>query len=74
MVGQLAATRIGWERNKLAIGSTIWFDNRPWMIVGQFAAPHTVMDAEIWCPLTDLQYYDDDPLSIDLVYHPVFSD
>lgn len=55
MVGQLAATRIGWSAEKLAIGNTIWFDNRPWTIVGQFAAPNTVMDAEIWCPLTDLQ-------------------
>jgi len=55
MVGQLAATRIGWERNKLALGNTIWFDNRPWTIVGRFAAPHTVMNAELWCPLTDLQ-------------------
>jgi putative ABC transport system permease protein len=55
MVGQLAATRIGWSPHQLALGITIWFDNRPWTVVGQFAAPSTVMDAEIWCPLTDLQ-------------------
>jgi putative ABC transport system permease protein len=55
IVGQLAATRIGWEKDELALGNTIWFDNRPWTIVGQFSAPNTVMDAEIWCPLTDLQ-------------------
>jgi len=55
MVGALAAKRMGWPREKLAIGNTLWFDNRPWTVVGHFAAPNTVMDAEIWCPLTDLQ-------------------
>lgn len=55
MVGQLAATRIGWQPEALAVGKTLWFDNRPWSIVGAFAASGTVMDAEIWCPLTDLQ-------------------
>ena len=55
MVGQLTASRIGWDEDRLAVGNTIWFDNRPWTIVGRFAAAGTVMDAEIWCPLTDLQ-------------------
>ncbi len=55
MAGALAAKRIGWPQEKLAIGNTLWFDNRPWTIVGHFAAPNTVMDAEIWCPLSDLQ-------------------
>ena len=55
MVGQLAATRIGWQPEALEVGKTLWFDNRPWTIVGAFAAAGTVMDAEIWCPLTDLQ-------------------
>ncbi len=55
MVGQLAATRIGWQPEALAVDKTLWFDNRPWSIVGAFAASGTVMDAEIWCPLTDLQ-------------------
>jgi putative ABC transport system permease protein len=55
MVGALAAKRIGWSPEKLALGSTLWFDQRPWTIVGHFTAPGTVMDAEIWCPLTDLQ-------------------
>lgn len=55
MVGQLAATRIGWQPEALEVGKTLWFDNRAWTIVGAFAASGTVMDAEIWCPLTDLQ-------------------
>lgn len=55
MVGRFAATRLGVEDGALAIGERLWFDNRPWLIVGRFAAPKTVMDAEIWTPLTDLQ-------------------
>lgn len=55
MVGQLTSRRMGWDREKLALNKTIWFDNRAWTIVGHFAAPNTVMDAEIWCPLSDLQ-------------------
>jgi ABC-type antimicrobial peptide transport system permease subunit len=31
------------------------FDNRVWTIVGRFEAPGTVMEAEIWVPLSDLQ-------------------
>lgn len=55
MVGRLAATRLGVPEAAVALGQTLWFDNRAWKITGQFAAPHTVMDAEIWVPLTDLQ-------------------
>ena len=40
---------------RLALGETLHFDNRDWTIVGRFSAPSTVMDAEIWLPLTDLQ-------------------
>lgn len=55
MVGRLAATRLGLPDARLAIGSTLRFDDRDWTIVGRFSAPNTVMDAEIWLPLTDLQ-------------------
>jgi len=55
MVGRLSATRMGVGQDTLAIGRTIWFDERPWTITGRFAAPGTVMEAEVWCPLTDLQ-------------------
>jgi len=55
MVGRFAATRLGIDEAALAVGERLWFDNRPWEIVGRFAAPKTVMDAEIWTPLTDLQ-------------------
>ncbi len=55
MVGELAATRLGLPDDRLAVGKTLYFDNRDWTIVGRFRAPNTVMDAEIWLPLTDLQ-------------------
>ncbi len=55
MVGGLAAIRLGLPEERLAIGQTLCFDDRNWTIVGRFAAPGTVMDAEVWLPLTDLQ-------------------
>lgn len=55
MVGELTATRLGVPESRLAIGKTLYFDDRNWTIVGRFRAPNTVMNAEIWLPLTDLQ-------------------
>ncbi len=55
MVGGLAATRLGLPDERLAIGRTLHFDDRDWTIVGRFSAPNTVMDAEIWVPIIDLQ-------------------
>lgn len=55
MLGALASARLGLPAKRLAVGQTLWFDNRPWTISGRFTAPNTVMDAEIWIPLTDLQ-------------------
>jgi putative ABC transport system permease protein len=55
MVGSLAATRLGLPQDRLAVGKTLYFDNRDWTISGRFQAPNTVMDAEIWIPITDLQ-------------------
>ncbi|MEM7624923.1 MAG: ABC transporter permease [Planctomycetota bacterium] len=55
LVGSLAATRLGLPDERLALGNTLAFDGRTWTIVGRFAAPSTVMDAEIWVPLSDLK-------------------
>ncbi|MFK7883911.1 MAG: ABC transporter permease [Phycisphaerales bacterium] len=55
MVGALAPTRLGLPDERLAVGQTLYFDDRDWTIVGRFSAPSTVMDAEVWIPLTDLQ-------------------
>lgn len=55
MLGALAGARLGLPPERLAVGQTLWFDNRAWTISGRFTAPNTVMDAEVWIPLTDLQ-------------------
>jgi len=55
MLGGLAPTRLGLSEAEASVGSTLWFDDRAWTIVGRFNAPNTVMDAEVWLPLTDLQ-------------------
>jgi len=55
MVGQLAATRLGLPAERLGIGQSLYFDDRDWTIVGRFSAPNTVMNAEVWIPLNDLQ-------------------
>ncbi len=55
IVGELAATRMGLPESRLAIGSSLWLDQQKLTIVGRFEAPGTVMAAEIWVPLYDLQ-------------------
>jgi ABC-type lipoprotein release transport system permease subunit len=55
MVGQLVAAKLGWPEEDLAIGRTIQFEGRPWKISGRFASRGSVFEAEIWCPLDDLQ-------------------
>lgn len=55
MVGALAPAQLGLPDDCLAVGKTIWFDNRAWTVSGRFTAPGTVMDAEVWIPLGDLQ-------------------
>lgn len=54
MVGELVSSRLGVSADKLTVGRTLWFDDRPWTIVGRFAAPGTVKHAEIWLPLQNL--------------------
>ncbi|MCB9853273.1 MAG: ABC transporter permease [Phycisphaerales bacterium] len=55
IVGRYAATRLGVDADDLAVGEQLWFDHHAWRIVGRFAAPNSVMDAEIWTSLADLQ-------------------
>jgi putative ABC transport system permease protein len=55
LVGSLVATKMGVPPERLAPGQQIAFDERVWTIAGRFEAPATVMEAEIWTPLSDLQ-------------------
>jgi ABC-type antimicrobial peptide transport system permease subunit len=55
VVGRLAGAKLGLSEENLAVGKTLWFDDRAWTIVGRLEAPGTVMESEIWAPLTELQ-------------------
>ena len=55
LVGSLVSTKMGVPDARLAVGQTLVFDDRTWTIAGRFEAPGTVMEAEIWTPLSDLQ-------------------
>lgn len=55
LAGQLTSSRLGLPDDRLDVGQTLWIDDRAFEIVGRFAAPNTVMDAELWVPLTSIQ-------------------
>ena len=55
VVGALAAAKMGLPESRLRVGQNLFFDERVWTIVGRFEAPGTVMEAEVWVPLSDLQ-------------------
>lgn len=52
LVGAMVATKMGVPESAVQIGKAILFDNRPWTIVGRFAAPGTVTESEVWADLT----------------------
>lgn len=55
LAGGLAAQKLGLPPGRLAPGQALWLDGQAWTIVGRFQARGSVMDAELWTPLTDLQ-------------------
>jgi putative ABC transport system permease protein len=54
MVGPLAAVRMGMADDELRVGRTIELERREFRIVGRFAAPGTVYEAEMWGRLGDV--------------------
>jgi putative ABC transport system permease protein len=54
IVGRAAATVLGCSEAELAAGMFITIDDRPYRIVGRFVSPGTVVEAEVWIPLSDL--------------------
>jgi putative ABC transport system permease protein len=54
IVGRLAESRLGLPPGSLSVGSTVELEAVPWTVVGRFAAPGTVLEAEIWARLRDL--------------------
>ena len=53
-LGRMAGVGIGLGTSAAGVGSTLTVDGRAWRVVGVFAAPGSVLDAEVWMPLTDL--------------------
>jgi ABC-type lipoprotein release transport system permease subunit len=54
MAGRLAATRMGLDPTLLEVGRTVRLEHRDWRVVGRFAAPGTILEAEMWVRLEDL--------------------
>jgi cell division protein FtsX len=54
MAGRLAEARMGLPDGALAVGRTVELEHRPWRVVGRFAAPGTVYEAETWARLEDV--------------------
>jgi putative ABC transport system permease protein len=55
LAGRLAAAKLGRPDAALAVGQPITFEGREWRVSGRFAAVGSALEAEIWCPLDDLQ-------------------
>lgn len=54
MVGALAAARMGLPQEAVAVGAELELERRTFKVVGQFAAPGTVYEAELWGRLADV--------------------
>jgi len=55
MVGKLAFRKLGLKPNDLRPGTAALLDGSHVTISGTFAAPGTVMESEIWAPLSDIR-------------------
>ncbi|MDJ0975341.1 MAG: ABC transporter permease [Planctomycetota bacterium] len=54
LAGRLAETRMDLPEGALDVGKTIELEGVMWTVVGRFAAPGTVLEAEIWGRLDDI--------------------
>lgn len=55
LVGRLAARKLGVPDSALTPGKTVRFEGAEFRIAGQFAAPGSTVESEIWTPLTELR-------------------
>jgi ABC-type lipoprotein release transport system permease subunit len=55
LAGRLAAAKLGCPDADLAPGQTLTMEGRQWRVSGRFAAVGSALEAELWCPLADLQ-------------------
>lgn len=55
IVGRMAATKLGADVGKLAVGNTLRFEGRDWRISGTFSSGGAAFESEVWCRLDELQ-------------------
>jgi putative ABC transport system permease protein len=55
LVGRLTGAKLGRKGEDVAVGRSLTFEGRPWKVSGRFAATGSALEAELWCPLADLQ-------------------
>lgn len=55
IVGRLAHSKLGANKEDLAVGQQVTFDGRTWTISGLFTAAGSAFESEIWAPLAELQ-------------------
>src|SRR5262249_5137241 len=54
-------------QEEVAVGQSIAIEGKAWRVSGTFAAPGTLLEAEIWCPLEDLKVHMKRPNDVSLV-------
>jgi ABC-type antimicrobial peptide transport system permease subunit len=67
LVGRLAAAKLGLPAEALAVGRTLHIEGKAWKVSGRFAAPGTLLEAEIWCPLDELKHQMKRPNDVSLI-------
>jgi ABC-type antimicrobial peptide transport system permease subunit len=67
LVGRLAAAKLGISPDRLTVGQELIVEGKPWKVSGRFAAPGTLLEAEIWCPLDDLKQHMRRPNDLSLI-------
>jgi ABC-type antimicrobial peptide transport system permease subunit len=67
LVGRLAAAKLGLPPERLAVGQTLPLEGQSLTVSGHFAAPGTLLEAELWCPLDDLKQRMKRPNDLSLV-------
>src|SRR5262249_38224956 len=55
LVGRPAAAKFGCRDSELVVGRSLTFEGRTWTVAGRFAAVGSALEAEVWCPLEELQ-------------------
>jgi putative ABC transport system permease protein len=55
LAGRLAHSKLAMGAEMLGIGKRVRIEDREWTVVGVLCAPNSVIDGEIWMPLTDLK-------------------